>query len=78
MRLHLRFLRQAGKLQAAFRNDGWELEREKDETLQARHPEVTDESAARTRLYRLGLLTSSSLSIEFQRKLDGPARAHQS
>jgi hypothetical protein len=67
MKVHLRFLRQAGQLQEALRNDGWHLEREKDESLFARHPLVRDEVAARNRLNRLGLLTSGSVCIEFRR-----------
>jgi hypothetical protein len=65
MRIHLRFLRRAGLIQERLRNDGWLLEPGKDESLSARHPHVADESAARTRLHALGLLTSGSLLIEF-------------
>jgi hypothetical protein len=73
----MRFLRHAGKLQAALQNDGWELEREHDESLYARHPDVPDEEAARDRLCSLGLLTSGSLSIEFRLKREaGPSRRH--
>jgi hypothetical protein len=65
MNVHFRFLRQAGQVQEVLRNDGWKLERAHDKFLLARHPDVADESAARDRLCRLGLLTSSSLAIEF-------------
>jgi hypothetical protein len=41
------------------------LEEEGEDSLQATHPEVADESAARLRLHGLGLLTSASLRIEF-------------
>jgi len=67
MKVHLRFLRQHGELQQALRNDGWQFEKEHDESLLARHPQVPDESAARVRLHQLGLLTSSSVWIDFQR-----------
>jgi hypothetical protein len=71
MKVHLRFLRRAGELQEAFHNDGWQMERGADESLLARHPQVPDEEAARSRLYRLGVLTSRCLSIEFERTADG-------
>jgi hypothetical protein len=66
MKVHFRFLRHAGELQQELRNDGWKLERDRDDFLLGRHPEVSDERAARSRLYRLGLLTSRSLCIEFR------------
>jgi hypothetical protein len=66
MKVHLRFLRQASMLQEALRNDGWKLEPEKGESLCACHPDVPDESSARSRLHRLGFLTSPALWIEFQ------------
>ena len=70
MRVHLRFLRHPQQLRQALQNDGWQLETEKDECLLARHPQVSDEPAARGRLHRLGLLISPSLRIEFRQ----PAR----
>lgn len=52
---------------ATLRNDGWTLlETAKEEELDATHPEVTDETAARVRLGRLGLLTSGLIRIEFR------------
>ena len=65
MKLQLRFLSQRGRLQETLHNDGWQLEHARDEAVYARHPQVADEGAARTRLYRLGLLTSGALYIEF-------------
>jgi hypothetical protein len=65
MKLHLRLLRKAEELQEALENDGWNLQGETRELLCAKHPEVNDERTARVRLDRLGLLTSSSLAIEF-------------
>ena len=40
MKVHLRFLRHAARLQETLHQDGWELGRESDESLFARHPEV--------------------------------------
>jgi hypothetical protein len=65
MRVHLRFLRKGEIAQEALRNDGWQLEREQDDSFTARHPLVRDESAARNRLHDLGLLTTGSVAIEF-------------
>ena len=71
MNLHLRFLRQPEALREVLQKDGWRLETGKDESLFAHHPQVFDEPAARSRLYHLGVLTSSSLCIEFQRRPQG-------
>jgi hypothetical protein len=49
----------------ALREDGWAVECGHDGAVCARHPRVPDESAARSRLHGLGLLTSGSLRIEF-------------
>jgi hypothetical protein len=65
MKVQFRFLRQARRFQEVLTNDGWKLERQRDESLLARHPQVADEGAARSRLCHLGLLTSPSLCIEF-------------
>jgi hypothetical protein len=66
MRVHFQFLRLARKQQTLLANDGWRLERERDESFVGRHREVSDEEAARNRLTRLGMLTSPFLCIEFQ------------
>jgi hypothetical protein len=50
---------------AALRDDGWAVESGPEGALCARHPQVPDESAARSRLQGLGFLTSGSLRIEF-------------
>jgi len=65
MRIHVRFLREEELTQEALRADGWQLERERDDSVTARHPFVKDETAARIRLQELGLLTSASVYIEF-------------
>ncbi len=51
--------------------DGWQLDAGSKDHVDARHPLVKDEVSARTRLYRLGLLTSASLRISFRKE---PAR----
>jgi hypothetical protein len=45
--------------------DGWTLDAELTDTVLAEHPSVDDEAAARSRLHRLGLLTSGRLRINF-------------
>jgi hypothetical protein len=67
MQLHLNFLRWSADFRAILSKDGWVLlAGEKKDELDATHPQVGDEDAARTRLHRLGLLTSRSLRIEFR------------
>jgi hypothetical protein len=66
MKVHLRFLRQATVFEAVLQRDGWRLEQDKDTSVLAWHPEAPDETAARSRLHQLGLLTSRSLRIEFR------------
>ena len=58
-------LRHSNGLHQALSADGWTLEPERNGVLYAEHPQVADEVAARNRLHHLGLLTSSSLRIEF-------------
>jgi hypothetical protein len=65
MRVHLRFLRKSEVVQEVLQKDGWQLERERDDSVTARHPLVEDEPSARNRLQGLGLLTTSSVAIEF-------------
>jgi hypothetical protein len=65
MKLQLRFRHHPARLQERLHKDGWELERGSGEAYFAWHPQVIDEGAARARLYRLGLLTSNALYIEF-------------
>jgi hypothetical protein len=59
------FLQSAGLLQEALRNDGWQLSDGPAGHCDASHPEVRDQQAARSRLARLGLLTSARLRINF-------------
>jgi hypothetical protein len=65
MNVHIQLLRHPNALRTALRGDGWRLDDERPDSVVARHPAVPDESAARNRLHHLGLLTSSSLRIDF-------------
>jgi len=65
MRVRIERLRRSEAVLAALRTDGWVVESGQGDTLCARHPQVPDQSAARSRLHGLGLLTSGSLRIEF-------------
>src|SRR5262245_39413306 len=67
MRVKIELLRRSEVVLAALRRDGWAVESGQGDTLCARHPEVPNENAARSRLHGLGLLTSGSLRIEFCR-----------
>src|SRR5262245_14309495 len=62
MRVEIRFLHKADSLKQMLRSDGWDLRQHI-----ATHPDVRDEQSARNRLSELGLLTSPSLRIAFQR-----------
>jgi hypothetical protein len=67
MRVRIELLRRSEPVLAALRGDGWAVAFGEDGAVSARHPRVPDESAARRRLHRLGLLTSGALRIEFCR-----------
>jgi hypothetical protein len=64
MKIRVKLLVQAGRVRDALCRDGWELSGP-GTYLIASHPRVSDERAARIRLYELGLLTSGSVRIEF-------------
>ena len=61
MDVRFQFLRQSSEIGKTLRDDGWQVETEGNNYLSAHHPEATNEFTARTRLLKLGLLTSSSL-----------------
>jgi hypothetical protein len=65
MHLHIQLLRDPDGLRGVLRRDGWKVRTGPHEAVVAVHPDVPDDAAARARLHRLGLLTSSSLRIEF-------------
>jgi hypothetical protein len=68
MAVHIRVLTRSYCVCQVLRDDGWEVEKDDAGTLTADHPEVPDQRAARSRLCRLGLLTSPRLRIEFEPK----------
>jgi hypothetical protein len=74
MRVYFQPFRGGVALRQVLQADGWLLEGGDDAFL-AGHPGVTDEPTARSRLYRLGLLTSSGLRIEFVRAVGRNATA---
>jgi hypothetical protein len=74
MNIRFNLLRSASVFEATLRRDGWVISTLNDE-IDATHPEVSDEEAARSRLHRLGLLTSGSLRIEFSPPNNGEADA---
>jgi hypothetical protein len=59
-------------------SDGWKLEPERGGVFRAHHPLAADQIAARSRLHRLGLLTSGSVRIEFRPSKGGGAAAGKS
>jgi hypothetical protein len=70
MRLHIQFLQQGRALRRALQRDGWKFANTQAAHTYASHPEAPNESSARNRLARLGLLTSSLLRIEFEHHTD--------
>jgi hypothetical protein len=67
MNVHIEFVRSGGDLSRLLRRDGWSLDHD-HHAFSASHPEVLDESAARNRLCRLGILTSPAVRIEFPKE----------
>jgi hypothetical protein len=65
MKMHLRFLRESEAIQRTLEKDDWAFEWRHDGSLMVRHDLVRDEIAGRSRLHHLGLLTTSSVRIEF-------------
>ena len=76
MHVRIQALRGSEAFAVALRKDGWAVEPGQGGTLCARHPEVPNQRAARSRLHGLGLLTANSLRIEFcdARPGEGTAR----
>jgi hypothetical protein len=66
MHVHFKLGRRTSHLRETLRQDGWSTEEDQLSDLLAWHPLVLDEGSARTRLDRLGLLTSGALRIEFR------------
>jgi hypothetical protein len=68
MQVSIQMLRNDERVRAALQKDGWHLQSEgRSDAMRARHPEVQEETAARQRLNNIGLLTSRTCRIEFQR-----------
>jgi hypothetical protein len=66
LNVHISLLRCPGLFRAILVEDGWAISTAGSENeLDATHPEVGDQDAARIRLYRLGLLISHWLRIDF-------------
>jgi hypothetical protein len=65
MLVHIRELTRSPQVARVLREHGWDVAQESADELVATHPEVKDQPAARARLWRLGLLTSPRLRIEF-------------
>jgi hypothetical protein len=65
MMVRFESLRGVTGVHGLLRADGWKLEGPAGDTFYASHPCAGDQTAARSRLHRLGLLTSSRLRIEF-------------
>jgi hypothetical protein len=53
------------KIRAILQHDGWKVHLTPGRSLVAEHAEVHDGASARHRLYRVGLLTSSAVRIDF-------------
>jgi hypothetical protein len=66
MDVRFQFLRQSSEIGKALREDGWQVHTEGSNYISAHHPEALNEFEARTRLLKLGLLTSRLLRIEFR------------
>jgi hypothetical protein len=63
--IHFELWRGADDIRALLRANGWRFDKSGSTHLTASHPEVTDQTTARSRLLQIGLLTSSRLRIEF-------------
>jgi hypothetical protein len=74
MVVHIRVLTRSPEVHELLREHGWDVDEDGADVLVATHPRVEDQPAARARLWRLGLLTSPRLRIEFHPKRL-PARA---
>jgi hypothetical protein len=65
MKILIRPLREDAEVGATLRDEGWVVTVGKDGVLSATHPDVPDEEAAHKRLQSLGLLTATSVHIDF-------------
>lgn len=68
MQVSIQMLRNDERIRAVLQKDGWHLQSEaQSNAMNARHPDVREETDARQRLNNLGLLTSRTCRIEFRR-----------
>jgi hypothetical protein len=67
MNVYIQLLRPSDETSRLLSDDGWKLDPAHPEFAHSLHCTVADESAGRSRLMRLGLLTSSSVRVEFRR-----------
>lgn len=67
MNVYIELLRPSEETRRLLNDDGWKLDPAHPEQVHALHCTVADESAGRNRLMRLGLLTSSSVRVEFRK-----------
>ena len=66
MRVCIEILRDGKNIRKVLQQHGWQIDRAGGEaTYSARHPTITDEPSARSRLNESSLLTSPALRIEF-------------
>jgi len=66
MSVRIEILHDGESIRKQLRHHGWQIDRAGGEaTYLARHPHITDEASARSRLNESGLLTSRALRIQF-------------
>jgi hypothetical protein len=65
MDVHVEVVGRAGDLRALLEENGWGLKEGVPNHFTATHPDVSDQPMARSRLHKIGLLTSGRLRIEF-------------
>jgi hypothetical protein len=67
MRICVQVLRKRQHFQQALIEAGWQIVDPTEELIEARHPQVNDEKAARRRLSEIGFLTTPYARVEFRR-----------
>jgi hypothetical protein len=65
MRIRFKILRARVSLPRILRSDGWALEGGRQDAVVTTHPDAAYAPTARSRLFRLGLLISCCVRIEF-------------
>jgi hypothetical protein len=72
MNVYIELLRPSDETCRLLNDDGWKLDPAHAGRAPALHCTVADESAGRSRLMRLGLLTSPSVRVEFRKASKNP------